>query len=64
MVGGKKSKRGLPAGFVSKKQWRYFWANPKLRTLAHKEAHKVIDRRGKVTGYRSLPLRRGIRKRA
>ena len=59
-----KKRRGLPNGFVSKKQWRYFFANPKLRTkYAHKEAHKVIRRRGKVTGYHSLPTRVGVRKR-
>lgn len=34
-----------------------------MRALAHKEAHKVIARKGKITGYRSLPKRKGIRKR-
>lgn len=52
----------LPKGFTSKAQWRMFYANPRLRRYAHKEAHKVIRRRGKITGYRSLPRRRGIRK--
>jgi hypothetical protein len=53
----------MPSGFVSKAQWRYFFANPRLRRYAKKEAHKVIARRGKITGYRSLPRRRGVRKR-
>jgi hypothetical protein len=50
---------------LTKAQWRYFYAskNPKLRALATKESHKVIARRGKVTGYRSLPARKGIRRR-
>lgn len=54
----------LPHGFTSRSQWRYFFASPRLRGLAKKEAHKVIAERGKKTGYRSLPTRRGIRKRA
>lgn len=64
MAAKKRKGHGLPTGFVSRKQWAYFYANPKLRTLAHKEAHKVIQRRGKITGYHSLPIRKGIRKRA
>ncbi|HWB38442.1 MAG TPA: hypothetical protein VHA75_20690 [Rugosimonospora sp.] len=58
-----KRKGHMPGGFRSKAQWRFFFANPKLRRFAHKEAHKVIARKGKVTGYRSLPKRKGIRKR-
>ena len=54
---------GMPQGFVSKAQWRYFFANPRLRKYAKKEARKVIARRGKITGYRSLPRRKGIRRR-
>ena len=53
----------MPQGFVSKAQWRYFFANPRLRKYAKKEARKVIARRGKITGYRSLPRRKGIRRR-
>lgn len=49
-------KHGLPRGFVSKKQWRYFFASPKLRTLAHKEAHKTPG--GPVVRYRRLPTRK------
>lgn len=50
---------------LAKAQWRFFYAskNPKLRALAHKESHKVIARKGKVTGYRSLPTRKGVRRR-
>jgi len=53
----------MPKGFVSKAQWHYFFANPRLRRYARKEAHKVIRRRGRITGYRSLPRRKGVRKR-
>lgn len=60
---GKKKGHGLPHGFVSKKQWALFFADPRLRKYAKKEAHKVEAERGKVTGYRSLPRRKGVRKR-
>jgi len=40
-----------------------FFANPKLRKYAKKEARKVIARKGKVTGFRSLPTRKGVRRR-
>jgi len=44
----------MPLGFVSKKQWRYFFVNPKLRTCyAHKEAHKTPG--GPKIRYRRLP---------
>lgn len=50
-------KHGMPKGFVSKAQWRYFFANPKLRaTYAHKEAHKTPG--GKGVRYRRLPMRK------
>lgn len=63
MAGKRKGGHGLPTGFVSKAQWRYFFANPKLRAkYAHKEAHKVEATRGKVIGFRSLPARKGVRK--
>jgi len=54
---------GLPFGFVSKKQMRYFYANPYLRErFAHKESHKagMFSAITKVIGYspryRALPL--------
>lgn len=53
---------GLPHGFVSKAQWRYFWANPRLRRFARKEAHKTPG--GPVVRFHRLPLRKGVRKRA
>lgn len=31
----------MPRGFKSKAQWKYFFANPKLRRYARKEAHKT-----------------------
>jgi hypothetical protein len=61
-VPGKK-RGGMPHGFKSKSQWRLFFANPRLRKYAKKEAHKVIRERGKVTGYRSLPKHTGTRTR-
>jgi hypothetical protein len=58
-----KRRGGLPHGFVSKAQWRFFFANPKLRaTFAHKEAHKTTG--GPVVRFRRLPLRKGVRRRA
>ena len=56
-------KGGMPHGFRSRAQWRMFFANPRLRRYAKKEAHKVIAERGKITGFRSLPVRKGVRKR-
>jgi hypothetical protein len=53
---------GLPHGFVSKAQWRFFWANARLRRFARKEAHKTPG--GPVARSRRLPLRKGVRKRA
>lgn len=53
----------MPHGFVSKKQMRYFFANPKLRVkYAHKEAHKagmhssVTKAVGYSAAYHRLPL--------
>ena len=42
-VSGKsKHGHGMPLGFVSRAQLRYFFANPELRIkYAHKEAHKA-----------------------
>ena len=55
--GGKRKHHGMPRGFVSKKQWRYFFANPRLRArYAHKEAHKTPG--GPIVRYRRLPLRK------
>ena len=59
----RRRRSGLPSGFTSKAQWRFFFASPKLRRYAKKEARKVIASRGKVTGYRSLPKRKGVRRR-
>jgi hypothetical protein len=52
----KKRRGGMPKGFVSKAQWRFFYASPKLRKYAHKEAHKTMARRGGIkVAYHSLP---------
>ena len=52
--------RGGHKGFVSKAQWRYFWANKKLRKYARKKAHATPG--GKVVRYRRLPERKGVKK--
>ena len=44
-------------GFKSKAQWRYFFANPKLRKYAHKKAHETAG--GPKVRYRRLPARKG-----
>jgi fructosamine-3-kinase len=55
---------GMPKGFVSKAQWRYFFANKRLRKYAKKEAHKAQARGGGIkVAYRGLPTRKGARKR-
>lgn len=57
----KKRKGGMPKGFVSKAQWRFFFANPKLRRYAHKEAHKAMALRGgPKVAFHSLPARKGV----
>lgn len=66
MAKRKKRKGGLPHGFVSKAQWRFFFGskNPKLRALARKEAHKAqAFGGGPKVAYRKLPKRKGVRKR-
>jgi hypothetical protein len=55
----------MPKGFVSKAQWKFFFAkakrSPKFRYLAHKEAHKTPG--GKKVRYRRLPERKRARRR-
>lgn len=53
-----RNKRGA-GGFKSKAQWRWAFANHK--TWARKKAHKTKG--GKVTRFRRLPSRKGVRKR-
>lgn len=48
-------------GFASKKQWRYFFVNPKLRRYAKKKARETAG--PPKIRYRRLPLRKGVRKR-
>lgn len=49
-------------GFKSKAQWRYFFANPRLRArYARRKAHATKG--GPVTRYRRLPARKGVRRR-
>ena len=56
-----RKKHGLPRGFVSRAQWRLFFANKRLRRYAHKEAHKTPG--GPVVRYRRLPARLHAKKR-
>jgi hypothetical protein len=50
------------SGFRSKAQWRFFFANPKLRRFAKKKAHETAG--GKGVRFRRLPARRKVRRRA
>jgi hypothetical protein len=66
----KRKGHGMPKGFVSKAQMRFFFANPKLRTkYAKKEAHKagmhssITKKMGYSPAFRKLPARKGVRKR-
>lgn len=45
-----------PRAFKSKAQWRFFFANPRLRRYARDKAHATPS-------YKALPRRKGIRKR-
>jgi hypothetical protein len=47
---------------TSKAQWRFLFA--RHMKFAHKWAERVERDRGVKTGYRSLPARKGARKRA
>lgn len=48
-------------GFKSKAQWRFFFANPKLRRYARQKAHATKG--GPIARYRRLPMRKGVRRR-
>lgn len=63
MAKGHMPRRTQP--FKSKAQWRLFFANPALRRWAKKKAHATERARGGPrTAFRSLPRRKGARKRA
>lgn len=47
--------------FVSKSQWRLFFASPRLRKYARAKAHATPG--GRVVRYRRLPARKGARRR-
>ena len=47
--------------FRSKAQWKYFFANPRLRKYAKKWARNTPG--GPKVRYRRLPARKGARKR-
>lgn len=49
----------MSRGFKSKAQWRYFFANPRLRRYARKKAHATAG--GKGVRYRRLPRRKTAR---
>jgi hypothetical protein len=50
-----------PSGFKSKAQWRYFFANPKLRRYAKRKARATPG--AKKVRYDRLPRRKGVRRR-
>lgn len=54
-------RRKSPGPMHSKKQWAYLFASKK--PFAHKWAEQIVATRGKKTGYRALPVRKGVRKR-
>lgn len=56
-----RGKKGKHTGFKSKAQWRYFFANKKLRKYAHDKAHAT--KCGSKVRYRRLPARKGVKKR-
>lgn len=51
--------------FKSQAQWRFFFANPRLRRYAKRKAHatgghhEITDRLGYSPAYRRLPVRKG-----
>lgn len=53
---------GKTKGFKSKAQWRFFFANPRLRRYARRKAHATKG--GPKVRYRRLPARKGVRRRA
>lgn len=55
------AKRKHHKGFASKKQWRLFFANPRLRRYARRKAHETPG--GPVVRYRRLPTRTSTRRR-
>jgi hypothetical protein len=54
-------KRRSSPGFKSKAQWRFFFANPRLRRYARKKAHETPG--GPKARYRRLPRRKGSARR-
>ncbi|MCZ4510417.1 hypothetical protein O3Q52_19935 [Streptomyces sp. ActVer] len=48
-------------GYRSRAQWRYFFANPRLRRYARAKSHATKG--GPIVRYRRLPARRGARRR-
>jgi hypothetical protein len=60
----KKKVRKSPGPMHSKAQWRYLFARFGNKGFTKRWARQVEARGGKKTGYRALPLRKGIRRRA
>lgn len=58
--GGVGRPRKSPGPAHSKAQWRWMYATHK--PFAHKWAEQVVAERGPKTGYRSLPVRKGVHK--
>lgn len=55
----RKGHKGGKPPFRSKVQWRFFFANPKLRRYAKKWAHETPG--GPIVRYRRLPDRKNLR---
>jgi len=54
-------RRKSPGPAHSKAQWKWMYASGK--PFAHKWAEQIVAARGKKTGYRALPVRKGVKKR-
>lgn len=54
-------RRKSPGPMHSQKQWRFLYASKK--PFAKKWADQIVATKGKKTGYHSLPVRKGPRKR-
>ncbi len=54
-------RRKSPGPMHSRKQWAYLFASGK--PFAKKWADQIVATKGKKTGYHSLPVRKGVRKR-
>lgn len=54
--------RKSPGPMHSKAQWRHSFLYATHKPFAHKWAEQIVAERGPKTGYRSLPVRKGVHK--